>query len=279
MTDDLPRTPLRLHQTHEAVEIHLDGDAWAWAWTPNVDDPDQRIEIDLLPDLALVCHAGRGRTVEPAALPGEPPGLTLLVSVNLGAQGAATIDGQQISEEAVTYLAAAGLVALIRAGRDAEHGDPVTASPDDDWASAEAARLVRVARSRLLDEEPVLSVDALIDKRVELAGTRGNSPIQVRSWVQYQRDRGRLVTITTGGVQYVPLYQLDDAFSLRERAAAINVRLHEAGFSEWAAWDWWTVQSPWVEARPVDLLEAAGNDPTAAEQLEAAVAGLLVESG
>lgn len=86
------------------------------------------------------------------------------------------------------------------------------------------------------------------------------------------------MTVTVDRRLYLPLYQLNEAFHLDERAAAINARLNEAGMDGWAVWDWWTIQSPWIEARPVDLLDAARrHEPDAADRLEAGVAGLLVK--
>lgn len=98
----------RLHQRHGDVEVSLDGNAHAWAWTPNTSDSDERLLIDLLPDLAQYCHLGRGRP--PAAATWEDTDtMTLLVSVDSGAAGAASIGGDLISEAAVADLAAFGV--------------------------------------------------------------------------------------------------------------------------------------------------------------------------
>lgn len=157
--------------------------------------------------------------------------------------------------------------------------DPVVA-PRIDRAAVEAARLIRAARTRLVEEEPSVDFEALAEGRRRLDETRGDNEPRVRSWLQRQRSRGRLVTVTVDGTLYVPLYQLDEAFDLDERAALVNARLDEAGLDEWAVWDWWTIPSPWVEARPIDLLETARqHDPDAGDRLEAAVAGLLAEPG
>lgn len=104
-----------LHQRHHDVEIHLDGNAYAWAWTPNTIDPERRLQIDLLPDLALYCHLGRGRRVEPPRWD-DPEETTLIVSVDLGTNGTATIGSVRISDEAVCELATAGLLAAIHTG-------------------------------------------------------------------------------------------------------------------------------------------------------------------
>jgi len=132
MPDPVPRPSDRprlgtgvvsLRQRHGDVILDLDGDAYAWAWTPNIDDPSERLEIDLLGDLALTCHAGRGRIHEPPR-PDDPAGTTILVSVHLGSSGSATIAGTPVSEEAIATLAATGLLALIEKGMRADRPSP-----------------------------------------------------------------------------------------------------------------------------------------------------------
>lgn len=110
--------PVQLHQRHEDVKIHLDGDAHAWVWTPNITDPDKCVQINLLPDLAVYCHLGRGRPREQPTW--DDRDLTLIVAVDLGAGGSAAIAGQPISESAVAALAAAGFIRAIRVGMEQE---------------------------------------------------------------------------------------------------------------------------------------------------------------
>jgi hypothetical protein len=111
--------PVELHQQYGDVEVHLDGNAHAWAWTPNIDDPDERLQLDLLPHVAFYCQTGRGKRVEPATWENERS-LTIVVSVDLGTNGSASISGEPISERAVVELATAGLLATIRAGMEAD---------------------------------------------------------------------------------------------------------------------------------------------------------------
>lgn len=109
---------MRLHQRHENIELRLDGDAYAWVWTPNLTD-DERLQVDLLPDLAIYCHLGRGKPRESATWERDSS-LTLITSVSLGSNGSATVGGDPISEDAVAGLASAGYLAAIRVGQDAE---------------------------------------------------------------------------------------------------------------------------------------------------------------
>jgi hypothetical protein len=113
------REPTELHQQYGDVELRLDGNAHAWAWTPNIDEPDERLQLDLLPDLAFYCQTGRGKRVEPATWENDGS-LTIVVSVDLGTTGTASIGGQAISELAVVELATAGLLASIRTGMEAD---------------------------------------------------------------------------------------------------------------------------------------------------------------
>lgn len=127
----MPDVPARLRQQHRDVELRLDGNAYAWAWTPNVTEPAERLRIDLLPDLAVYCHLGRGRAPEPATWD-DDGSLTLVVSVHLGATGTAGIAGDPVSDAAVAELAAAGFLAAVRMGMGADLGSDSTGVARED---------------------------------------------------------------------------------------------------------------------------------------------------
>jgi len=111
--------PVGLHQRYGLTEVRLDGNAHAWAWTPNIRESEERFQIDLLPHLAFYCDTGRGKPLHPATWENDDS-LSIVVSVDLGATGSASIAGDPISERAVVELAATGLLATIRTGMESD---------------------------------------------------------------------------------------------------------------------------------------------------------------
>jgi hypothetical protein len=53
----------------------------------------------------------------------------------------------------------------------------------------------------------------------------------------------------------VPSFQLDEVFDVADGAAAVVERLTAAGLHGWAQWQWFTAVNPWIEARPVDVID------------------------
>lgn len=95
----------------------MDGDGSAWVWSPNIADPDERIEMDLSTDVALCADVGLGAPPVPVVLrTGE--GLTVFVDVDLGGRGWATVDGERCSETALCNLVARGWLLSLRRGME-----------------------------------------------------------------------------------------------------------------------------------------------------------------
>lgn len=142
----------RRSQRYDDIEVHLDGDAQAWAWTPNIDDADQRIEMDLLPHLASYAAAGVGRTCDEATH--DRGRLTVSFSVDLGSRGRATLGGEPISTDSIVRLVAAGWHATVAdaaqavLAQHAEHSPPPPPRTTAQPATAESAPAPKSAPSR-----------------------------------------------------------------------------------------------------------------------------------
>lgn len=120
------------HQRVGSVELHLDGDAQARVWSPNIVDPDRRVDMDLLPKLAAWASMGIGGDVPE---PHRDDSLCLLFEVDLGHNGTATLGGDPISPESVSNLVAAGWLHALRLAAKGATADSEADSP----AAAEAA--------------------------------------------------------------------------------------------------------------------------------------------
>lgn len=121
------------------------------------------------------------------------------------------------------------------------------AEPLLDHAGVEAARLVRVARDRLVSGTPSVT-------HALLAKARGVSENTVRQWLRRHREAGRLMAVDHQGVLLIPAFQFDDTYDLDTEVATIVETLTHAGMSSWAVWRWFYTENPWVERRPVDMV-------------------------
>jgi len=95
------------------VVARLDGGAHLHVWEPNAGA--DRLDIDLTKTFALVIDIGVD--APPAPRPhwtDSDDSTTLIVSLDVGADGLVTVDGHRISEAAAVNLAAAGFVQLLR---------------------------------------------------------------------------------------------------------------------------------------------------------------------
>ena len=112
--EDVPTGPpaMRTQRSGRIVAV-LDGDAHLHVWQPNVGA--DRIDIDLTKTVALVIDLGVD--APPAPRPhwtDSDDSMTLIVSLEAGADGVITVDGHRISEDAAVSLAADGFVRLLR---------------------------------------------------------------------------------------------------------------------------------------------------------------------
>lgn len=105
------------------VSVAFDGDGSAWIWTPNVDDPDRRLELDLTGDAAELADIGLRSARAPEASRHDRGGLAVLVEVDLGAAGTAAVDGEPCSSAALATLIARGWLTAVRAGMEHDLGD------------------------------------------------------------------------------------------------------------------------------------------------------------
>ena len=123
------------------------------------------------------------------------------------------------------------------------------APPMLDGAAIEQARLVRLARDHLAAHERSVDYDGL-------ARGRDSTVLAARQWVKRQRGRGRLFVVDHGGMTLVPSFQLDEVFDVDEHVAPAVERLSAAGLSGWAQWQWFAAINPWINARPIDVLDS-----------------------
>lgn len=122
-------------------------------------------------------------------------------------------------------------------------------TPRLDHAAVEAARLVTLARDRLVAESPSLTVAMLADGRSVSENT-------ARQWLQRRRQAGALITVEYAGTVLIPGYQLDEAFEPLPLCAEATKILTGAGMSGWAVWRWFCAVNPWIGRPPADLLRS-----------------------
>ncbi len=134
------------------------------------------------------------------------------------------------------------------------------APPMFDRVAIEQARLVRIARDHLASHER--SVDY-----AGLAEGRNSTVLAARQWVKRQRAKGVIFVVDHGTGTLIPSFQLDEVFDVDERVGRVVARLNSADMSGWAIWQWFTAFNPWIEARPIDVLDSS--------DLERAIAGLI----
>lgn len=125
--------------------------------------------------------------------------------------------------------------------------------PRLDRAGVEAARLVRVAREQLVAGSPSVTIALLAEARDVEEAT-------ARQMVTRRRAAGRLITVEYNGTVLVPSFQFDKAYDPVPEVGDVIEDLTGIGMSGWAIWRWFTVEDPWIERRPVDLIEAGDCD-------------------
>lgn len=116
-----------------------------------------------------------------------------------------------------------------------------------DHAGVEAARLVHLARRRLVTAEPSVTYALL-------ARARDQQEATVRQWVRRLRQAEKLVTVDHDGATLIPAFQFDEAYDPRPEVTAVVQVLSGAGLDAWAIWHWFTTQNGWLDERPVDGL-------------------------
>ncbi len=136
--------------------------------------------------------------------------------------------------------------------------------PQLDHVAVEQARLTRLARDYLATEEPSIDYDGL-------AAGRLSTVLAARQWVKRQRAAQRVVIVEHGGRTLIPAFQLDEVFDLNTATTPTIEALTQFGMSGWAMWQWFTAINPWIDARPVDVIDQANGT----ELLAQAVAGLV----
>lgn len=129
-----------------------------------------------------------------------------------------------------------------------------------DRSSIEQARLLRIARDQLVENEPSVNYSGL-------AEGRASTELAARQWVKRQRSADRLFVIDHGTGALIPSFQLDEVFDLNPLVTSAIRRLLTFGMNGWAIWSWFTATNPWIEARPIDVIGTP--------DLEAALSGLL----
>lgn len=122
------------------------------------------------------------------------------------------------------------------------------APPRLDHAAVEQARLVRVVRDHLATSETSIGYDGL-------ATGRACSQEAARQWVKRHRSKQALITVDYDGGTLIPLFQLDEAFELNPVATQTTAKLLAGGMNSWAVWQWYTAINPWIERRPVSVLD------------------------
>ncbi|CAN5653543.1 hypothetical protein BH24ACT4_BH24ACT4_05960 [soil metagenome] len=131
------------------------------------------------------------------------------------------------------------------------------AAPRLDRAGVEAARLIRVARDRLVTESPSVTYELL-------AQARGTNENTARQWVLRRRSAGTIITVDHDGTVLMPAFQFDDAYDdVIPEVAAVTSRLTEAGMSGWAIWSWFDTVNPWIERSTAELIGTGQHDTLA----------------
>jgi len=134
------------------------------------------------------------------------------------------------------------------------------APPMLDRAAIEQARLVRLARDHLAANQASVDYDGL-------ARGRNSTVLAARQWVKRQRAKGQLFVVEHGNGTLIPSFQLDEVFDINANVGDVVAHLRQAGMSGWAMWQWFTAINPWIDARPVDVVDSPA--------IHKAVAGLL----
>lgn len=139
---------------------------------------------------------------------------------------------------------------------------PVAEATLDGAAVARAAR-VNAARRSLLTSGDCATLEQIAQASGALLGS-------VTTRLRRRRERHAAIAVDHDGRLLVPTFQLDDAFTFRADVASVILRLRDAGLSEWAVWDWFTVQNVWLESSPTEAIQAGEWDA-----IHRAVDGLL----
>lgn len=134
-----------------------------------------------------------------------------------------------------------------------------------DHAAAERARLVNESRARLLRSGRAVTLGMIAD-------ATGRSVATVRQWVNRRRNEQRMIAVLHDSLLYIPTFQLDEAFDLRDDASEIVSALLFRQMSDWAVWTWFETPSPWLAERRSPAQALAEGDR---EALDRAVLGLL----
>lgn len=121
-------------------------------------------------------------------------------------------------------------------------------TPALDHAGVHAAILTRQAHTQLAETEPSVTY-------AMLAEARQTTIDAARQLVSRLRRRNRMITLSTEATTLIPSFQFDTNYDpIPEVGEAIQA-LTRQGMDEWAIWHWFTAVNPWIEERPVDLIE------------------------
>lgn len=96
-----------------------------------------------------------------------------------------------------------------------------------DHAAAERARVVNESRARLLRSGRAVTLEMIAD-------ATGRSVATVRQWGNRRRNEQRMIAVLHDSLLYIPTFQLDEAFDLRDGASEIVSSLlsHQMGLPQ-----------------------------------------------
>lgn len=106
------------HLAWKHVHVHVGPGAVAMVWTPNVSDPQRRVELDVLDNLAVLVELGLDQPVVEPRWEG-PDEVVVLAHVHLGEGGYATIHGVAAGVDVLADLLGRGWSVAAETGRRA----------------------------------------------------------------------------------------------------------------------------------------------------------------